>query len=100
MTMLATAEDVQNEIEKIISTRAIEASEMPYDRRVWIAAVSEARRVLGGVTVDGTSRAYYSAVVSVLSEASDTYNDPDGEYTNGRGAIGNILYDVMRLVPE
>ncbi len=94
-----TSEELQRAIAKIISKRAIEASQIPYDTKVWVGAVAEARRVFERVALVETIEAYHKDVVRALSIASDTYNDSDGEYTNGRGGIGNVLYDVMGLLP-
>jgi len=95
-----TSVELQRAIQKIVRNRAIEASQIPYDTKVWIGAVEEARRVFERVSVAKPVEAYHKAVVQALSEASETYNDSDGEYTNGRGGIGNVLYDVMGLLPE
>lgn len=94
-----TSIELQRAVEKIIRKRAIEASQTAYDTSVWIGAVEEARRVFEGVVLVESVEIYHKAVVRALSEASDTYNDTDGEYTNGRGGIGNVLYDVMGLLP-
>ena len=95
----ATSEELHQAIEAIIRKRALEASEMPYDRKVWIGAVSEARRIIARIAVFEPVLAYHQAVVAALSEASETYNDADGEHTNGSGGVGNVLYDVMGLLP-
>ena len=95
----ATIAELQNAIKAIIKTRAMEASQMSYDRKVWISAVAEAQSVFNRVPLKDTVKAYHQAVVGALSAACDAYNDPDGEYTNGTGAIGDVLYDVMGLLP-
>ena len=96
----ATTAALTRAIDKILSARAIEAARIPYDTKVWIAAVEEARRVIARVAETDPVETYHQAVVDALSHASDTYNDPDGEYTNGRGGIGNVLYDIMGLLPS
>ena len=94
----ATSAKLHKAIEVIIRKRAVEASQMSYDRKVWISAVGEAQSVFSRVPMKDTVEAYHQAVVSALSAACDAYNDPDGEYTNGTGAIGDVLYDVMDLL--
>lgn len=96
----STSEELRRAIEKIVAKRAIEASQMPYDTKVWVGAVDKARRVFENVALADTVEVYHKDVVSALSETSETYNDSDGEYTNGRAGIGDILYDVMGLLPS
>jgi len=95
----ATPAALKRAVKALISKRAIEASLMAYDVSVWVGAVAEARRVFERVDPVEPVAAYHKAIVQALSEASDTYNDSDGEYTNGRGGIGDVLYDVMGLLP-
>lgn len=94
-----TGAALQAEIEKILRKRALEASSMAYDKSVWIGAVAAARQAYERVLVVEPVTAYHGAVVAALSHLSETYNDSDGEYTNGRGGIGDVLYDVMGLFP-
>ena len=41
---------------------------------------------------------YGEQVVRALKLLLQTYNDPDGENTNGRGVIGSLLGDVEAVV--
>ncbi len=94
----STSEELQRAIAKIVTKRALEASQIPYDTKVWINAVDKARRVIETVAPADTVEAYHKDLVKALSQAQEAYNDTDGEHTNGRAGIGNVLYDVMGLL--
>ncbi len=95
---LDTAEQMHAAINKFVENHAIEASESAYDRKVCILAVSAAGDTIRRVPVEGTAIEYGQAVAAVLGELQDSYSDPDGEYTSGKGPIGGVYYDVLGLV--
>lgn len=96
--MTKTAAELQSAISDIFDKRSAAASQSPYDRMVCVGAVSEARRVFGGVPVQGTADQYGEAVLSAIGKAKDDYYDPDGEYTSGKSSIGDIYLDISLLV--
>ena len=98
--MFETAEQVRAAIAAIIVKRSIEASQSEYDMKVCVGAVGAASYAFERVPIEGTATEYGQAVVAVLAELHDTYNDPDGEYTSGRAPIGHVYYDVSRLIDE
>lgn len=96
--MTTTAEEIRSAISNIIDQRSAAASQSPYDRMVCVGAVSEARRVFGGVPVQGTADQYGEAVLSAIGKAQQDYYDPDGEYTSGKSSIGDIYLDISLLL--
>ncbi len=95
---LDTAEQMSTAIEAIVEKRSIEASESQYDRKVCILAVSAAGDVVRRVPIEGTAIEYGQAVAASLGNLEKTYNDPDGEYTSGRGSVCGVYYDVLGLI--
>lgn len=95
---LETAQMMHNAISKILNARSLKAAQSQYDRTVCISAVRAARDVFESVPIDGTAAEYGQAVAAALGELQDTYNDPDGEYTSGKGPIGDVYHDVSSLL--
>lgn len=95
---LDTAKQMHAAINKIVGKRAIKASQSQYDMKVCVGAVAAAGDTVRCVPIEGTAIEYGQAVAAVLSELGDTYNDPDGEYTSGKGPIGDVHYDVLGLI--
>ena len=85
-------------ITRIVAKRSQAAARSEYDVGVCVAAVAAARDVFERVPVEGSAIAYGHAVVTALSALRDDYHDPDGEYTSGTAPIGDVFYDVARLV--
>jgi hypothetical protein len=40
-------------------------------------------------------RAYVESVLKVLDELFNSYHDPEGQYTSGRGVIGALRDDMV-----
>ena len=87
-------------IEEIFVKRSRKAAQSEYDRSVCIRAVATARDVFDSVPVEGNAAQYGQAVVSALAPLYENYNDPDGEFTSGKGVIGDAYMDVMALVGD
>ena len=75
-----------------------QAAESQYDRKVCVLAVGTARDVFMRVPIEGTATEHGQAVLKALEPLCDNYNDPDGEYTSGKGSIGDVFYDIMGVV--
>lgn len=98
--MTTTAKEMQSAILEIIDKRSIAASQSEYDRMVCVGAVGEARRVFGGIPVQGTADQYGEAVLAAIGNARDNYYDSDGEYTSGKSSIGDVYLDISVLLKE
>ena len=97
---LETAQMMHAAIKAIVQNRIHAASQSQYDRKVCVLAVMAARNAVETIPVDGTTTDYGQAVVAVLDKLHNTYNDPDGEYTSGRGIIGDVYFDVLSLLDD
>ncbi len=95
-----TAEQMHADIRSIMHKRGVAASQSQYDKSVCISAVGAASATYERVPVTGTAAEYGQAVVAVLNELYNTYHDPEGEYTSGRAPIGDVYYDVSRIVDD
>lgn len=95
---MTTAEEMHTAINRIFANRSIKAAESQYDRKVCIRAVGTARDAFIRVPIEGTATEYGQAVLMALEPLCDNYNDPDGEYTSGKGSIGDVFYDIMEVV--
>lgn len=96
--MIETAQEMCVAIKAIVKKRSIGASESQYDRKVCILAVGAAGDAINRVPVTGMAIEYCQAVTAILNDLQDSYNDPDGEYTSGKGSIGGVYYDVLGLL--
>lgn len=97
---LATAKQMHAAIGHVFEARAIAAQQSQYDRRVCVRAVGAARDVFERVDIKGTSEAYGRTVLLALEPFYDDYNDSDGEYTSGKGSVGDVYYDICRLLDD
>ena len=95
---VTTAEEMHAVITRIFAKRSIKAAESQYDRKVCVRAVGTARDVFMRVSVEGTATEYGQSVLRALEPLCDNYNDPDGEYTSGKGSIGDVFYDIMGVI--
>ena len=93
-----TAQQMRAAIMAIMKKRSIEASQSQYDMKVCVRAVGVASDVFERVPVEGAAIEYGQAVVAVLSQLQDNYNDSNGEYTSGKAPIGDVYFDVSSLV--
>jgi len=62
--------------------------------------VSAAQSTFEGVEVKGSAPEYVNAVYAAISDLQNGYNDSDGQYTNGRASIGDVLGQVYQLKKE
>ena len=81
-------------ISKLIDKHAQKARESDYDRTVSIAAISASREVILAIPTHLSADAYTAQLLVDLRALHEHYNDPDGEYTNGKGVIGALLDDL------
>ena len=95
-----TSQQMHAAIKAIIEKRSVEVSQSQYDMKVCVGAVGAARDIFESVPVEGTAAVYGQAVAAALSKLRDTYNDPDGEFTSGKAPIGDVYYDVSRLLDD
>ena len=97
---LTTAKQMRSAIGRVPDARAIAAQQSQYDRRVCVRAVGAARDVFERIAIKGTSEAYGRAVLLALEPFYNDYNDTDGEYTSGKAAVGDVYYDICRLLDD
>ena len=95
---LQTAAQVHATIGELFDERALGANNSEYDRAVCIRAVEAARNAYKSVPIRGSSVEYRRVVVAVLIRLRTGYNDLDGQYTSGKGSIGDALDDIGGLL--
>ena len=98
--MPKTAEQAHRALQKIMEEQAVKAARSEYDISVCITAVSAARSTFEGVEVKGSAPEYVANVYAAISDLQNGYNDSDGQYTNGRAPIGDVLGQVYTLKKE
>lgn len=89
---------MRREILRVIDQHAISAQASQYDRRVCITAVGAVRSSVEDIPVEGSAQSFGQQVLEAVTSLLETYNDRDGEYTNGRGVIGSLLGDIAGVV--
>jgi len=83
---------------KLIDKHARKAHESQYDRRVAVAAIGTVREEIQKIPVDLIPQDYADRVIEQLKILMRTYHDPDGEYTSGKGVIGDVSFDVQEFL--
>ena len=94
---MSDAARLSKEIETIFAERGLAAARSEYDRSVCVEAVRAARLVFESVPVVGDGPDYVRSVLAALAPLYETYHDPDGVYTSGRGVIGDV-YGAIGLL--
>ncbi len=84
----------------VLEAHALAAQASQYDRRVAVTAISTARAHIEEILAEGSAEAYGNLVLAALASQLETYNDPDGVYTNGRGVIGSLLGDLAVVIKK
>ena len=88
---------LKTDIMAIIDMHARKAQASQYDRSVAIAAIAAARDAVQTVAADLAPTDYSSEVWQKLNTLMQTYHDPDGEYTSGKGVIGDLAFDIYNF---
>ncbi|MBT6275454.1 MAG: hypothetical protein HOI95_15120 [Chromatiales bacterium] len=92
------AEELGERFALTLQRHALSAQSSEYDRSVVISAIAPARAVINAVAVEGSAYDYGQQVITALDSLRDGYNDPDGEYTNGRGPLGSLAGGIAAAV--
>jgi len=100
MTETKATQTAHRALQKIMEEQAVKAARSEYDISVCISAVSAARRTFEGIEVKGSAPEYVAQVYDAISDLQNGYNDSDGQYTNGRASIGDVLGRVYQLQKE
>lgn len=82
---------VREQIAAIVDDQIEQEKKSPYDWKVAVKAAWAAQSAFEAVPVEGEAEAYVRAVIDKLVALRERYNDPDGEYTSGKGEIGSII---------
>ena len=82
-------------VDALMKQHAKRARESEYDRSVSIAAISAARGIVLALPDDLRDSEYSSALLYELHGLMAGYDDPDGEFTSGKGAIGSLVSDIQ-----
>lgn len=92
-----TATDIKPLIEAAFKKSAASAYTSEYDRDVCIKAVIASKNCINNVLVKDPWSDYLLSVITALENLQANYNDPDGEYTNGKAIIGTIIQEIYLL---
>jgi hypothetical protein len=93
-----TATELSTAIDEVFAKRGMAAAQSEYDRSVCVRAIATARGIFEDLPVEGNTADFGQAVISALSPIYENYNDPDGEYTSGKGTIGDVIHDIRALI--
>lgn len=91
---------MQDTVQKIIEKHAIKAQQSEYDRSVCILAISKARKLIQSIPIDTSIEQYHSQVIKQLSDFQQNYHDSDGQYTSGKGVLGDLLGDLISTLKD
>jgi len=88
--------DVRRRALALVDKHALAAQASPYDRHVAVAAIAKARTTVANAPIDPDDAAAAAGqIVAALTALHATYHDPDGEFTNGKGVLGNLIDDIV-----
>lgn len=85
---------MKNDLLEIVNAHAVKASNSQYDQGVCVLAISTARKTIMSIPTDLPPADYQEQVLQSLTALFETYHDPDGEYTSGKGVIGSLIDDI------
>ena len=85
---------MRTRIQEILDTHARKASASEYDRAVFISAVAAARSTVSEYLVNAGPDIDADLLLQRLQDLYAGYHDPDGKYTSGKGAIGDLMADL------
>jgi len=88
---------LREKILEIAKAHSAKSSKSAYDWKVVVAAIGRARETVLTVSIAIPENEYLDTVIKELYTLLEHHSDPDGEYTSGKGAIGDLLYDVIQL---
>jgi hypothetical protein len=91
---------MRQEILRVVKSHAISAQASQYDRRVAVTAIGAVRSSVENIPVEGSAQSYGRKILAAVTSLLEGYNDPEGEYTNGRGIIGSLLGDLAGVVKK
>jgi hypothetical protein len=91
-----SADDAQEAIADIMARQMQSAQNSAYDWKVCVGAVSAAAAAFRAIPVGGAQKDYVGTVIGRLTALRDSYNDPEGEYTNGASDIGSAVAAIER----
>ena len=81
-------------VKDLLDVHAGKAAQSEYDRTVSITAISAARKTIADVSASLPDGLYAALVLEKLRDLASGYHDPDGEYTSGKGVLGDLLGDL------
>ncbi|MBT8141592.1 MAG: hypothetical protein HKN88_00235 [Gammaproteobacteria bacterium] len=86
---------MQKNIQQILKEHALKAQRSEYDRSVCISAVSKARKLIESIAETSDPNEYRKVLIDKLTDFQQNYYDPDGQYTSGKGVLGDLLGDII-----
>ncbi len=78
----------------MLDAHAQKAAASEYDRSVCISAIAAARRAVREYLESTGPQVDADVLLQRLHELHANYHDPDGEYTSGKGVIGDFIADL------
>lgn len=94
--MSSSTEGAQQAIAEIMAGQMRSAQSSEYDWKVCVGAMSAAGAAFRAIPVEGTPGDYVRTVAVRLAALRDSYDDPEGEYTNGASSIGSAVAAIER----
>jgi len=96
----STPLETQTRIQKVLDAHALKAAASEYDRSVCIIAVAAARKTVWEYLENTGPYVDEEALLQRLLDLHASYYDPDGEYTSGKGTIGDLIADICAALKE
>jgi hypothetical protein len=92
--------ETQTKIQKVLDAHALKAAASEYDRSVCIIAVAAARKTVWDYFESTGPYVKEEMLFQRLLDLHASYYDPDGEYTSGKGIIGDLIADICAALKE
>ena len=78
----------------MLDAHAQKAAASEYDRSVCISAVAAARSTISEYIESTGPHINAEVLMQRLQQLHTGYHDPDGEYTSGKGVVGDLIADL------
>ena len=89
---------MQETLFEVLKKHALKAQGSEYDRSVCILAISKARELILSIPTTMEPEDYRSEIITQVSNFQQNYHDSDGQYTSGKGVLGDLLGDILNVL--
>lgn len=91
---------MREKIQDVLNTHAQKAAASEYDRAVCISAIAATRNAICEFLESAGPQIDADMLMQKLQALHAGYHDPDGQYTSGKGVIGDLIADIGVILKQ